>query len=77
MSVRRDALGLGLRAPHYREIAERAPEVGYFEIVSENFFGDAEMPRLQLERVRSRYPIVLHGVGLNLLGPEPPDADYL
>lgn len=72
-----DALGLGLRAPHYRELAEGTPDIGYFEIVSENFLGDAEMPRLQLERVRSRYPVVLHGVGLNLLGPEPPDDDYL
>ena len=73
----RDALGLGLRIPHYREISERPPRVDYFEIISENFLGDAQNPRTQLERVKSRYPVVLHGVGLNLLGPEPPDERYL
>jgi uncharacterized protein (UPF0276 family) len=72
-----DALGLGLRAPHYRELFESYPDVGYFEIISENFLGDAPNPRKQLERVKARYPVVLHGVGLNLLGPEPPDAGYL
>jgi uncharacterized protein (UPF0276 family) len=72
-----DALGLGLRVPHYRELFASYPDVGYFEIISENFLGDAPNPRKQLERVKARYPIVLHGVGLNLLGPEPPDPRYL
>jgi uncharacterized protein len=73
----RDALGLGLRIPHLRELFETLPNVGYFEIISENYLGDAQNPRRQLARVRSQYPVVLHGVGLNLLGPEPPDEHYL
>jgi uncharacterized protein (UPF0276 family) len=72
-----DALGLGLRSRHYRELGEPWPELDYFEIISENFLGDAEGPRYHLERVQERYPIVLHGVGLNLLGPAPPTNDYL
>jgi uncharacterized protein (UPF0276 family) len=76
-AIARDALGLGLRVAHYRELFETAPSVGYFEIVSENFLGDAEKPRKLLEHVSARYPLVLHGVGLNLLGPEPPDERYL
>jgi uncharacterized protein (UPF0276 family) len=35
------------------------------------------MPRARLERVRARYPVVLHGVGLNLLGCAPLDDRYL
>jgi len=73
----RDALGLGLRTRYYRELGEAWPRLDYFEIISENFLSDAEAPRYHLDRVRERYPIVLHGVGLNLLGPEPPANGYL
>lgn len=71
------ALGLGLRARHYPELREPWPELDYFEAISENFLSNAAGPRYQLDRVRERYPIVLHGVGLNLLGPAPPTTDYL
>jgi uncharacterized protein len=76
-TLARDALGLGLRPAHYREILEAWPSVDYFEIISENFLSDALPPRYHLDRVRERYPIVLHGVGLNILGPEPPESEYL
>ena len=73
----RDALGLGLRIPHYDHLLTHWPEVGYFEIISENFLGDAMPARRHLDLVRERYPIVLHGVGLNLLGHAPLDSAYL
>jgi hypothetical protein len=73
----KDALGLGLRLPHYPHLFEHWPEVGYFEIISENFLGPALPPREKLDRIRARYPIVLHGVGLNLLGHAPLDEAYL
>jgi uncharacterized protein (UPF0276 family) len=76
-SLPRDALGLGLRLPHYGHLFEHWPELDYFEIISENFLGDAAPPRQKLDRVRARYPIVLHGVGLNLLGHAPLDEAYL
>jgi uncharacterized protein (UPF0276 family) len=76
-SIARDALGLGLRPPHYRDIFEHRPELDYFEIISDNFIGDAQPPRRNLERIRERYPVVLHGVGLNLLGHAPLDERYL
>jgi uncharacterized protein (UPF0276 family) len=76
-SLPADALGLGLRIPHYGYLFEHWPDVGYFEIISENFLGNALPPRQKLDRVRARYPIVLHGVGLNLLGHAPLDEAYL
>ena len=76
-SLPRDALGLGLRIPHYSHLYEHWPAVDFFEIISENFLGAALPPRANLDRVRSRYPIVLHGVSLNLLGHEPLDSSYL
>jgi uncharacterized protein (UPF0276 family) len=72
-----DALGVGLRVPHYDYVFEHEPELDYFEVISENFLGDASAPADRLARVRSRYPVVLHGVGLNLLGDAPPDDAYL
>ena len=73
----RQALGLGLRPAHYRHIFEHWPRLDYFEIISDNFIGEAPLPRRNLERVRERYPLVLHGVGLNLLGHAPLDERYL
>ncbi|MFO0614666.1 MAG: DUF692 domain-containing protein [Polyangiaceae bacterium] len=71
------ALGVGLRAPHYRAVFEQSPAVDYFEIISENFLGTGAAPAARLARVSAKYPIVLHGVGLNLLGHAPLDEDYL
>ena len=52
-----------------KELGDRKEEL-YREIISENFLGDALPPRQNLARVKARYPVVLHGVGLNLLGHE-------
>jgi uncharacterized protein (UPF0276 family) len=71
------ALGLGLRLPHYAYLFEHWPELDYFEIITENFLGDAEPPARHLARIRERYRVVMHGVGLNLLGHEPLNEDYL
>jgi uncharacterized protein (UPF0276 family) len=77
MSLARDALGLGLRLPHYQHLFEHWPDLDYFEIITENFLGDCALPARNLARVRARYPVVLHGVGLNLLGHAPLDQRYL
>ena len=77
MNLPSDALGLGLRIPHYEYILEHWPEVDYFEAISENFLSDGTPPRQKLSQLAKRYPIVLHGVGLNLLGHEPLDEAYL
>ena len=71
------ALGLGLRLPHYAYLFEHWPAIDYLEIISENFLGDAAPPRRHLDRIKARYALVLHGVGLNLLGHAPLDEAYL
>lgn len=75
--IPRDALGLGLRAAHYGHLLSHWPEVGYFEAMSENFMGEKRASLDRLDAVRARYPVVLHGVGLNLLGHAPLDEAYL
>ncbi len=58
--------GIGLRAPHYRDVLETLPRVGWLEVHSENYFGAGGQPHACLERLRSHYPLSLHGVGLSL-----------
>lgn len=58
--------GIGLRAEHYREVVATRPPVGWFEVHSENYFGDGGAPHHYLEQVRRDYPLSLHGVGLSL-----------
>jgi len=58
--------GIGLRAPHYREVLKQRPPAGWFEVHSENYFGAGGAPLHYLERIREQYPLSLHGVGLSL-----------
>lgn len=59
-------VGIGLRAPHYRELLARERCVDWLEAHSENYFGDGGWDLHVLTRLRARYPISLHGVGLGL-----------
>lgn len=78
MKIPRDALGLGLRLDHYEAIFADGPaRPDYFEIISENFMSAAAPPLHNLERIAARFPLVMHGVGLNLLSHDALDTAYL
>lgn len=68
--------GIGLRAPHYREVLDTQPKLGWVELHSENFFGGGA-PLRTLLRVREHYPISLHGVGMGLASTAPLDDEHL
>jgi len=67
-------IGVGFRIPHYREVTEQRPEMGWFEVISENFMVDGGSPRYFLERLREGYSVVPHGVAMSLGSQE--DADH-
>jgi uncharacterized protein (UPF0276 family) len=69
--------GIGLRAPHYRDVLETRPDIGWLEVHSENFFGRGGQPLRLLERVRELYPLSLHGVGLSLGSADGVSHDHL
>lgn len=69
--------GLGLRPPHYEEIAANAPAVDWFEILSENYMVAGGRPMKWLDRIRSDYPIAMHGVSMSIGSSDPLDTDYL
>lgn len=69
--------GLGLRAQHYNEILESAPNIDWFEIISENYMIPGGQPLHMLDRIAERYPVVMHGVSLSIASTAPLDMDYL
>ncbi len=69
--------GIGLRAPHYHDLLDARPDVGWLEVHSENYFGDGGAPLHYLERARELYPISLHGVGLSLGSTDPLNRTHL
>lgn len=68
--------GIGLRAPHYREVLDTLPKLGWVEVHNENFFGGGA-PLRTLLKVREHYPVSLHGVGMGLASSMPLDPEHL
>jgi uncharacterized protein (UPF0276 family) len=69
--------GIGLRAPHVREVLETRPPVAWLEVHSENYFADGGPVLATLDRIREHYPLALHGVGLSLGSTDPLDVGHL
>jgi uncharacterized protein (UPF0276 family) len=69
--------GLGLRPAHYETILNESPAVDWFEIITENYLVPGGKPLHYLDRVRARYPLVMHGVSLSIGSNDPLDMDYL
>ncbi|BAV33110.1 hypothetical protein SCL_0790 [Sulfuricaulis limicola] len=69
--------GLGLRPTHYETILTEAPAVDWFEIISENYLIPGGRPLHYLDRIRERYPMVMHGVSLSIGTQDPLDREYL
>jgi uncharacterized protein (UPF0276 family) len=70
--------GLGLRTEHYAAF-ESSPQarVDWLEILSENYMVPGGAPLWHLDRIRRDFPMVMHGVSLNIGGTDPLDLDYL
>ena len=70
--------GLGLRTEHYQDLLDNPPaSVDWFEVVTENFLVPGGKPLYYLDRIRERYPLVMHGVSLSVGGSDPLDMSYL
>jgi uncharacterized protein (UPF0276 family) len=69
--------GLGLRPQHYQDILEGSPNVDWFEVISENYMVPGGKPLEILDRIRARYPVVMHGVSLSIASTAPIDTGYL
>lgn len=70
--------GLGLRSEHYAAFeSEKQTRVDWLEIISENYMVPGGAPLWHLERIRRDFPMVMHGVSLNIGGTAPLNMGYL
>lgn len=58
--------GISLKSRHIQEILDIAPDIGWFEVHTENYMGAGGFPHACLDEIRKNYPLSLHGVGLSL-----------
>ena len=69
--------GLGLRTPHYEAILNEPHAVDWLEVITENYLVPGGKPLDYLERIRERFPLVMHGVSLSIGSTDPIDLEYL
>ena len=69
--------GVGLRPEHGEDILAGPRRVDFFEIHAENYMGAGGPPHHLLRRIRSDYPLSVHGVGLSIGGASALDRDHL
>lgn len=69
--------GIGLRSVHFEHILKNNPTIDWFEVLSENYMDTGGRPLHILDQVAERYPVVLHGVSLNVGSTDPIDFDFL
>lgn len=70
-------VGLGLRWDFIEEILEVRPPLAFVEVSPENYMGRGGYYDEALERAKETWPIVTHGLTMNLGGHDALRADYL
>ena len=70
-------VGVGLRQAHYQHFLNGTARVPWLEILSDNYCFSHGLVREKLCQIREHYPMVMHGVGLNIGSADPINTDYL
>ena len=69
--------GTSFKHEHLPAIQAQASQDGFFEVHAENYMGAGGPAHRALERIRSDYPVSLHGVCMSIGGPQPLDLAHL
>lgn len=69
--------GIGLKPQHFTELLATWPDLGFFEIHAENYLVAGGPFHHYLSRIRDRYPLSIHGVGLSIGAEGPLDIAHL
>lgn len=69
--------GLGLRPEHYTEFISAPQRVDWLEVLTDNYLVPGGKPLYYLDRIRQDYPMVMHGVAMNIGSTDPIDTDYI
>ncbi len=70
-------MGLGYRAPFRDSLIDGHPDIGWLEIITENYLWDKGTRRQTLEKLRENYDLAFHGVSLSIAAPDEHDEKYL
>jgi uncharacterized protein (UPF0276 family) len=70
-------VGAGLKPEHAEDILAGPRRVDFFEIHAENYMGAGGPPHDLLRRIRSDYPLSIHGVGLSIGGASALDREHM
>lgn len=71
-------IGLGLRRDHVDELLNGVhPEIGFLELAPENWLPFGGQLQKKLTALANRYPLLCHGLSLNIGGPDPLSARFL
>ncbi len=77
MSPTLTGFGLGLRPEHYLDFTAQPQPVDWLEILTDNYLVPGGKPLYYLDSIRQDYPMVMHGVAMNLGSTDPLNIDYL
>ncbi|WNG25684.1 DUF692 domain-containing protein [Cystobacter fuscus] len=69
--------GIGLRREFHEQLPRTARALDWVEFVSENFLTLGGRAQWALDACAERWPVIPHGVGLDIGGPEPLNEDYM
>src|SRR5258708_33669562 len=69
--------GTSFKHEHLPAIQAQASQDGFFEVHAENYMGAGGPAHRALERIRSDYPVSLHGVCMSIGGPQSLDLTHL
>lgn len=72
-----ETVGVGFKPQHFAAITEADQPLGFFEVHAENYMGAGGPPHRQLQILRDRYALSLHGVELSIGGIDRPNRDHL
>ena len=78
MNTQIQGIGVGLRHPHYQNfLSKPKPAVPWLEILSDNYLFTQGLLREKILQIRADYPMVMHGVSLNIGSKDELDKNYL
>ena len=72
-----DGAGVGAKPVHYQRLLEDGQAPDFIEVHAENFMGEGGATHAWLQRLRERFPLSIHGVGLSIGAEEPLDMAHL
>jgi len=69
--------GIGLRRQHLRDVIVAGADVGWFEVIPENFLGRGGFCADALRRISASYRVIGHGVAMSIGSTDPLDLDHV